>query len=95
VRAKQRKENIMSRTFQLIAILSLHPITAAIWLKERNGKSDYSIQIERRYRDGNGDWRSTETFDAADPLVAQITDMAQSEIEKLRADECQPQRTKD
>lgn len=63
----------MSRTFQLIAKLSLHPVTAAIVLREHNGKSDYSVDIERRYLDANGTWRSTEALDATDmPLVARI-----------------------
>jgi hypothetical protein len=86
----------MSRTFQLIAKLSLHPVTAAIWLNKWDGQSDYSVQIERRYKDANGTWRSTETLDAADvPLVAQIKEMARSEIEKLMADERQPRQTED
>jgi hypothetical protein len=73
-------------TFQPIAKLSLFPITAAIWLNEKDGKSWYSTKIERRFKDESGTWRSTDTFSAGDLLlVAKIADQAHTEIEKLRA----------
>jgi hypothetical protein len=75
----------MSNTFQPIAKLSLYPVTAAIWLNEKDGKSWYSTKIERRYKDESGTWRSSDTFFAGDLLlVAKIADQAHSEIEKLK-----------
>ena len=76
----------MSNTFQPIAKLSLYPVTAAIWLNEKDGKSWYSTKIERRYKDESGTWRSSDTFFTGDLLlVAKIADQAHSEIEKLKA----------
>jgi hypothetical protein len=81
----------MSRTFQLMANLSLHPVTAAIWLHEGAGDSNYSTEIGRRYKDKAGNWRSANSFDASDlPLVARIAEMAHAEISKYQADPGQP-----
>jgi hypothetical protein len=77
----------MSSTFQPIAKLSLYPITAAIWLNERDGRSYYSVTIERSYKDDSG-WKSTSTFNAGDLLlVAKIADLAHSEIAKFKAND--------
>jgi hypothetical protein len=76
----------MSNTFQPIAKLSMFPITAAIWLNEKDGKSWYSTTIQRRYKDDSGTWRSTDSFSVGDLLlVAKIADQAHSEIAKLKA----------
>jgi hypothetical protein len=76
----------------LFAKLSLHPVTAAIWLYETNGKPHFSVQIERRNKDEAGNWRNTNRFGADDlPLVAKIIDMAHSEIDKFEAEERQVQ----
>lgn len=86
----------MSRTFQIIAKLSLHPVTAAISLHESNGDSSYSIDIGRRYKDHTGTWRSTGSFGVSDlPLVAKIANMAHAEISKLEADPGQSPETEE
>jgi len=83
-------------TFQPIAKLSLYPVTAAIWLNEKDGKSWYSTKIERRYKDESGAWRSSDTFYAGDLLlVAKIADQAHSEIEKLKAADRQNHRSEE
>jgi hypothetical protein len=85
-RQQHTKGKIMSRTFQPIAHLSIHPITASILLRESDGKAYYTANIQRRYKDENGAWRYTETFFADDLLlVAKIADQAHTEIEKLKA----------
>jgi len=84
----------MSNAFQPIAKLSLYPVTAAIWLNEKDSTSWYSTTIERRYKDESGTWRSSDTFFAGDLLlVAKIADQAHSEIEKLKAAERQHKET--
>ena len=76
----------MSRTFQPIAHLSIHPITASIWLRESDGRAYYTANIQRRYKDEDGSWKYTDSFNAGDLLlVAKIADQAHTEIEKLRA----------
>jgi hypothetical protein len=81
-------------SFQLIAKLSMFPITATIWLNENGGKSYYSATIERSYKDEVGKWKNTNTFNASDLLVvAKIADMAHTEIEKRKASDREAQRS--
>jgi len=81
-------------SFQLIAKLSMFPITATIWHNENGGKSYYSTTIERTYKDASGAWTNTSTFYGSDLLlVAKIADMAHTEIEKRKANDREAQRT--
>ena len=76
----------MSNSSKPVAKVSLYPITAAIWLNERDDKSYYSVTIERSYKDDAGNWKSTSRFNAGDLLlVAKVADLAHSEIAKIRA----------
>jgi len=76
----------MSQTSKPVAKVSMYPITAAIWVNERDGKSYYSVTIERTYKDDAGNWKNTSKFNASDLLlVAKVADLAHSEIAKIRA----------
>lgn len=69
-----------------IAKVNMYPVTAAIWVNERDGKSYYSVTIERTYKDDDGKWKNTSTFNAGDLLlVAKAADLAHTEIAKIRA----------
>lgn len=61
------------------------PITAAIWRNEsREGKVWYSANIERRYKDDQGNWQSTGSFSADDLLLLQkVAGLAHTSIYKL------------
>ena len=63
-----------------------HPIQAAIWRNEgREKEAFYSTTFERRYRDKDGNWKSTNSFGADDLLLlAKVADLAHTEILKLR-----------
>ena len=61
-------------------------ITASIW--ERNSESGmfYSVSFERRYRDSEGNWQSSHSYDAQDLLaLAKAADLAHTKI--LEADQ--------
>ena len=78
----------MSNSSKPVAKVSLYPITAAIWLNERDDKSYYSVTIERSYKDDAGKWQTSSTFNANDLLLlAKVADQAHSEIVKLRAND--------
>jgi hypothetical protein len=76
----------MSKTSKPVAKVNLYPVTAAIWVNERDGKSYHSVTIERTYKDDAGNWKNTSTFNAGDLLlVAKVADLAHSEIAKIKA----------
>tara|TARA_E500000318_G_scaffold14854_4_gene14818 strand:- start:26677 stop:26970 length:294 start_codon:yes stop_codon:yes gene_type:complete len=58
------------------------PIQAAIWKNTGNdGRSYYSVTMEKRYRDANGDWQSTSSFHRDDMLViGRVTDKVYDRI---------------
>jgi hypothetical protein len=87
-----KEKNTMSKSSKPVAKLSMYPITAAIWVNERDGKSYYSVTIERTYKDDAGIWKNTSTFNAGDLLlVAKVADLAHTEIAKIRAADNQSQ----
>jgi hypothetical protein len=56
-------------------------ITASIW--ERNAESGnfYAVSFERRYRDGEGNWQTSHSYDTQDLLaLAKAADLAHTRI---------------
>jgi len=56
--------------------MNMGSIRAAGWINERQGRNggtyaSVSVRIERRYRDGNGNWSSTNSFDLNELLRLQ------------------------
>ena len=50
--------------------IHIGPIQAAIWRNTGNdGRSYYSVTMEKRYRDASGNWQSTNSFHRDDMLV--------------------------
>jgi len=81
----------MSNSKKPAAKLSLFPVSAAIWRNE-NQKGDvfYSVTFERSFKNDNGKWQSSGTFNAGDLLVlAKVADLADTEIRRLRANDKQ------
>lgn len=76
----------MSDNKKPAARLTLYPITATIWRNEgKEGRKSYSTEFERRYRDTEGTWKSSRTFNSDELLLlAKIADLAHSETVKLR-----------
>ena len=68
-----------------VAKLRIGLINASIWQRSSSEGTFYSASFERRYRDKEGQWHSTQSFNADDLLVlAKLADQAHSKIQELR-----------
>jgi len=65
------------------------PIQAAIWRNTgTDGRSYYSVTMEKRYRDAKGNWHSTSAFQRDDLLViGKVTDKAYDRINDAIAED--------
>jgi hypothetical protein len=69
-----------------VAKLRLGPINASIWERVTDKGTFLSTTFERRYRDANGEWHSSHSYDANDLLMlAKLADQVHSKILELRA----------
>lgn len=77
------------------AKVTLYPITAAVWRNEsKEGETFYSVTLERSYRDRDGNWKSSSSFNGDELLLlAKVADLAHTELSKLRASDRQAQPT--
>ena len=76
----------MSDSKKPAAKVSLYPVSAAIW-RNGNGKGEafYNVTFERSYQDDSGKWQSTSSFSLSDLLLlAKVSDLAHTEIHRLR-----------
>jgi hypothetical protein len=68
------------------AKLRLGLLNAAIWQRTTDKTTFYSASFERRYKDKDGKWQSTQNYDAEDLLLlAKLADQAHSKIIELQA----------
>ena len=71
-----------------VAKLRLGLINASIWERVTESGTFHSVTFERRYRDANGEWHSTHSYDAGDLLtLAKLADQAHTEINRLHSGE--------
>ncbi len=69
-------------------ITSCFPVSLAIWRHETEKGVFYSTTLQRRYRDSDGKWKSSESLNESDLLLAaKALDLAHTEILKLRAND--------
>lgn len=69
-----------------VAKLPLGLINASIWERLTDKGTFYSVTFERRYRDSEGEWHSTHSYDGNDLLtLAKLADQAHSKIVELRS----------
>ena len=69
-----------------ISKLRIGLINANIWQRTTGEDTFYSVSFERRYRDGEGHWKSTHSYDADHLLIlAKLADQAHTEILNLRS----------
>ena len=69
-----------------VAKLRLGLINATIWERVTEKGKRYSVTFERRYRDGQGNWHSTHSYDASDLLtLAKLADQAHSKVQELQS----------
>jgi hypothetical protein len=71
-----------------VAKLRLGLINASIWERATDNGKFHSVTFERRYRDANGEWHSTHSYDTSDLLsLAKLADQAHTEINRLQSAE--------
>jgi hypothetical protein len=77
----------MSDSKKPAARVTLYPVTATIWRNEgKDGESFYSTAFERRYKDKEGNWKGSTSFNSDELLLlAKVADLAHTEVIKLRS----------
>jgi len=69
-----------------ISKLRIGLINANVWQRTTGEDTFYSVSFERRYRDSDGNWQSTHSYNVDDLLIlAKLADKAHTEITNLRA----------
>lgn len=68
-----------------VARLRIGLINASIWQRSTEKAAFYSVSFERRYKDAEGNWQSSHSFNADDLLVlSKLADQAHTEITRIR-----------
>jgi len=76
----------MSDNKKPAAKINLLPVSAAVWANETPKGTFYSVTFERSYKDDDGKWHRSSSFNASDLLLlAKVADQAHSKIYELRA----------
>jgi len=71
-----------------VAKLRIGLLNASIWQHTTDKGAFYSVNFERRYKDSEGKWKSTYSYDAGDLLVlAKLADQAHTKIVELQTGE--------
>ena len=67
------------------ATVRIGTVNAAIWENKKNGeRARYNVTFSKRYRDAEGQWKTTHSFGRNDLLVlAKVADQAHSQIVEL------------
>jgi len=82
----------MSDSKKPAAKVTLYPVSAAIWRNHNEKGTFYSVTVERSYKDGDGNWQRSDSYNASDLLLlAKVVDQAHSKIFELRAADKQAQ----
>jgi hypothetical protein len=73
-----------------VAKVSVGLQTASIWKNVSEGWTFYNVTFDRRYRDGEGDWNSTDSYGRDDLLaLAKLADLAHTKILELQHGEAE------
>ena len=74
---KKTKTQQQEKANPPIAKVRVGLITASIWERSTENGAFYSVSFERRYRDGEGNWKSSHSYDTQDLLsLAKAADLA-------------------
>jgi len=63
------------------------PLKAAIWANpgKEEGSLRYSVELSRNYKDGQGNWQSSNTYSGAEILrIARLANLAYTRIGEYR-----------
>ena len=68
-----------------VARLRFGLLSASIWQRTNEDNVFYSVSFERRYRDSQGNWQSTHSYNTDELLLlAKLADRAHTEIVNLQ-----------
>jgi len=68
-----------------VARVSVGLQTASIWKNESEGRAFYNVSFDRRYRDADGNWKSTSSYGRDDLLaLAKLSDLAHTRVLELQ-----------
>jgi len=71
-----------------VAKLRIGKLKADIWERSTDKGTFHSVTFERSYKDVNGKWQTTDSFDTADLLaLAKLADQAHTRILEIRNSE--------
>ena len=98
IRTKQHQNEATdeSTAREPVGRVKLFPVEAAIW-RNRSTEGDpfYAVTFGRMYRDREGQWKSSGSFNMDDLLpLAKAADLAHSRIVELRGADRQPNEPK-
>jgi len=63
-------------------------VNGSIWLRETEKGTFYVVSFQRRYRDAEGEWQSSASFNADDlPTLAKLAFDAHTKIAELKAED--------
>jgi hypothetical protein len=95
--AQQKRKTKMSNTKKNeaaqtktppVAKIRVDQINASIWKKQTEKGTFYNVTFESRYRDGEGNWKSSHSYTSNDLLaLGKAADLAHSKIVELRNSE--------
>jgi len=67
-----------------IAEVRIGLVVASIWQNDTDSGTRYNVTFSKRYRDAEGQWKTTHSFGRNDLLVlAKVADQAHSQIVEL------------
>jgi hypothetical protein len=82
---KNNNRNTAENANPPVAKLRVGLINASIWERDTDKGSFHSVTFERRYRDGDGNWKTSHSYDAQDLLtLAKLADLAHTKIVELQ-----------
>ena len=93
--SSHEKGQSMGNSLRPVASIRHDKLQAAIWRNQNENGVYHCVTLGRAYKDGNGEWHSTDSFGRDDLLLlAKIVNEAHSEILKLQKAEPQQQAAK-
>ena len=73
------------------ATVRIGTVKAAIWENQAGERTRYNVTVSKRYRDAEGQWKTTHSFGRNDLLlIAKVADQAHSRIVELEQAEDSP-----
>lgn len=81
-----RKKEPEQKAAPPVAKVRVGLISASIWERPTDNGTFYNVTFERRYRDAEGNWKSSNSYDTQDLLaLAKAADLAHTKILEAQA----------